>query len=149
MKNLSYVLLMLLLTGCGKESLTVPVEGLLLLDGKPLTDASVMFVAQGGGRDATGSADAEGRFALSTFEARDGAMPGTYKVVIMPAIPVIETPEGATAEEAMQAEAAAARSGKLDSSGPRVPEAYTRLDQTQLTQVVPFEGDLVIDLKSD
>lgn len=67
----------------------------------------------------------------------------------MPAIPVIETPEGATAEEAMQAEAAAARSGKLDSGGPRVPEAYTRLDQTQLTQVVPFEGDLAIDLKSD
>ncbi|MCA9133866.1 MAG: hypothetical protein KDA45_11955 [Planctomycetales bacterium] len=148
MKNLSYALLLFLLAGCGEESLTVPVEGILRLDGQPLKDVSVMFVPDGSGRDATGSTDDEGRFVLSTFDPRDGAMPGTYKVVIMPAMPVLETPEGATAEEAMQAEAAAARRPGAKPTGPRVPMAYTRLDQTKLTQVVPPEGDIVIDLKS-
>ncbi len=69
-------------------------------------------------------------------------------VVIMSHAPVVETPEGMTAEEAMQAEAAAARRPKVANSAPLVPEAYTRLDQTQLTQVVPADGDIVIDLQS-
>ncbi|MCC6508174.1 MAG: carboxypeptidase regulatory-like domain-containing protein [Pirellulaceae bacterium] len=136
------------LVGCGTGSGPIPVKGKVLLDGKPLPDASISFVPQQEGRQATGTTDAEGQFVLSTIDPRDGAMPGKYKVTISQNLPVEETPTGLSADEAMLAAAKAAAKPKAKSSGPQLPEDYTRLDRTPLSQEIPAAGDVVFDIKS-
>jgi hypothetical protein len=136
------LLLLLLLVGCGKAR-TSPVEGVVLLDGKPLAGASVMFVPQGTGRDATGQTDASGQFAMSTFQPRDGVIPGSYKVVISPPTGVADTAQYGSAEDAMSA---AAKAPSKKAAAPAFPEKYTRPDQTPLTQEVPVKGKLRFEL---
>lgn len=136
------LLVILWATGCGTG--LSPVQGVVLLDGNPLPNASIQFIPQGAGKDATGATDAEGKFTMSTNEPRDGVMAGTYKVVIRPQ-PVAAAPrQYASADEAMRAEAAAP-----PPMVPNFPVQYTRVDQTQLTQEVPVkEKPLVYELKS-
>ena len=129
--------------GCG-GSRTSPVSGVVLLDGKPLAGASVQFIPQGTGRDATGETDSSGQFAMSTFQARDGVIPGTYKVVIAPPTGVADTAQYASAEDAMSAAPKAAKKA----AGPAFPEKYSRADQTPLTQEVPAKGQLKLELTS-
>lgn len=130
--------------GCNSAG-TTPVAGQVLLDGNPLPNASIQFVPQGSGRDATGGTDAHGNFAMSTNEPRDGVMKGTYKVVIT-ARPTVAPQQFASADEAMRA-AAAVKPMPPDSTFPR---KYTRADQTPLTIDVPLkEKKLVFELKSN
>lgn len=75
--------LLLNLVGCNTSGLS-PVEGVLKLDGVPLANASIQFIPQGTGRDATAGTNANGEFVMSTNQPRDGVMAGTYKVVITP-----------------------------------------------------------------
>ncbi|MDR3181684.1 MAG: hypothetical protein LBT89_01990 [Planctomycetaceae bacterium] len=80
--------LVLLCLGCRNgRSLSglVPVEGTVYYDGKPLLAATIKFypVNQGdNARTATGSANAEGRFIVTTLESHDGMYPGEYQVGI-------------------------------------------------------------------
>jgi hypothetical protein len=134
------------LAGCG-GSRTSPVEGTVLLDGKPVAGASIQFIAQGKGRDATGETDASGQFTMSTYKPRDGVLPGSYKVVIAPPTGPIDITPYASAEEAM---AAASKSPpKKNSDKPSFPEKYTRPDQTPLTQDVPVGKKVVFELKGN
>lgn len=94
--------------GCGSaETLpkdavkTVPVSGLVTLDGKPVTDATVTFQAPAVGADgkpvpsAVGKTDSSGRYQLTTYRPNDGAAPATYLVSILKVeTPKIETPTG-------------------------------------------------------
>ncbi|MHB9081972.1 MAG: hypothetical protein ACYC3X_31290 [Pirellulaceae bacterium] len=77
---------LLVCVGCGEKagvSGTVPVTGLVMLDGKPVAGASVTFSPTGkGGRAAVGTTDAEGRYTLTTMKPGDGAIPGSYNVAI-------------------------------------------------------------------
>jgi len=114
----------------------------VLLDGKPLAGASVQLVPQGQGRDATAQTDAQGTFKVSTFRPGDGALPGTYKVVISPPIGTPDPTQYASADEAM---AAAARPAPKP-AGPAFPEKYTRPDQTPLTIQVPLDKPLRLEL---
>ncbi len=148
MRRMFMLLGMVVLSGCGDGRGTVPVEGILKLDGQPLKEASVQFVPQGAGRDATATTDGSGKFVMSTFEPRDGALPGSYKVVITPSTPIEATPDGVSADAAMQAASAAAVKPRARAAGPQVPESYTRIDQTPLKQEVPPTGEIVIDIKS-
>jgi hypothetical protein len=133
------------LAGCG-SSATTPVEGTVLLDGKPLAGASIQFIPQGKGRDATGETDKNGQFAMSTFQPRDGTVPGTYKVVVAPPVGSIDPAQYGSAEDAMSA--ATKPQAKKASAGPAFPQKYTRPDQTPLTQEVPVQGKLKFELKS-
>ena len=137
--------LALSLVGCG-GSRTSPVEGTVTLDGKPLAKASVQFVPQGRGHDATGETDNGGHFAMSTFQPRDGVVPGTYKVVISQPLAAPDTAQYATAEEAM---AAAAKAPAKKATGPAFPKKYADLGQTPLTQEVPVKSSLKFELKSE
>jgi len=59
----------------------VPVNGKVSFGGKPLTQGTVSFVADGtNGANATGDIDATGNYTLSTSRPGDGAAPGSYKV---------------------------------------------------------------------
>ncbi|HOM17966.1 MAG TPA: hypothetical protein PLQ00_11595 [Thermoguttaceae bacterium] len=87
------------LEGCGSgRPKTIPVTGVVTLDGKPIEGANVTFYpdtgeSAGAGsqqkkadatvRPATGTTDKDGKFTLKTFEPGDGALPGKYKVAII------------------------------------------------------------------
>lgn len=61
---------------------TVKVVGTLTFNGTPVAGASVIFAPVAGGRPATATTDAQGRYELSTFGDKDGAAPGEYKVTV-------------------------------------------------------------------
>ena len=127
--------------GCGAR--TSAVQGVVLLDGKPVPNASVQFVPQGAGRDATGHTDASGAFSMSTLQPGDGVVAGEYKVVISPPLGTPDPKVYASNEEAM---AAASKAPPPKASS--FPQLYTRLDQTPLQQTVPVSGKVTFDLKS-
>lgn len=69
--------------GCGRQGPeTISVHGTVTLDGNPVAGASVMFMPQSAGRPATGLTGEEGRFELTTFRERDGAIPGQHRVTV-------------------------------------------------------------------
>jgi hypothetical protein len=73
------------LAGCSKQSTldTVPVTGIVTLDGQPVPGAKVVFAPSGGtGQAASGVTGSDGRYKLTTQEPNDGAMAGKYSVMI-------------------------------------------------------------------
>jgi hypothetical protein len=139
----SYWIFIVALAGCS-SSRTSPVTGVVTLDGKPVADASVQFVPQGKGRDATAQTDKNGEFAMSTFKPRDGMLPGEYKIVITPSTGPVDPTQYASSDAAMSGAAAKPPPRKEVS----FPGKYTRADQTPLTQTIPASGRITLDLKS-
>jgi hypothetical protein len=82
--------LAVILAGCGSHP-TVPVSGRVTLDGKPLPDATVMFVplADAATKDplpsSVGVTDADGRYSLvlNSDGKTKGAVAGKHKVIIV------------------------------------------------------------------
>jgi len=73
------------LTGCSSSSKppTFPVTGTVTWQGKPLAGAVITFVPTGKeGEAASAITDSEGKYALTTWEAGDGARPGQYRVKV-------------------------------------------------------------------
>jgi hypothetical protein len=91
------------LTGCGAESSTVPVSGIVTQNGKPVEGATVTFVRGSGdlskGEIASGRTDASGRYELTTHfgpkSSAQGAPPGEYKITVSKQVP----PPGIPAEK--------------------------------------------------
>jgi hypothetical protein len=78
----SFALVALTLAGCsGQESLAT-VDGIVRLDGRPLTTGTVRFVPPAG-RVATGEIQSDGSFRLGTYGQSDGALLGMHKVAII------------------------------------------------------------------
>ncbi|WP_339728059.1 hypothetical protein [uncultured Gimesia sp.] len=78
-----------LLAGCSgnERPKTIPVTGTVTIDGKLLPKGTVTFQPKSSSegnvkRPAIGQIDTTGRVQLSTFEAGDGVLPGSYAVVI-------------------------------------------------------------------
>ena len=76
--------LMLLLAGAGCGDHKHAVTGLVTLNGKPLTRATLVFELEGtnGARPSVGQTDDDGVFHLRTVNPDDGAPAGTYRVTI-------------------------------------------------------------------
>jgi hypothetical protein len=74
----------IVLTGCSNSSRprTYPVTGTVTLQGKPLAGAAVTFVPTGEGEAASAITDSDGKYALTTWRAGDGAQPGEYRVKV-------------------------------------------------------------------
>jgi hypothetical protein len=75
---------LLISIGCDDSGLNlVPVEGVILFQGRPLQDAGVMFmpVDSAQGPPASGTTDAAGKFTLATAN-RPGAVVGKHRVAI-------------------------------------------------------------------
>jgi carboxypeptidase family protein len=74
----------IVLTGCSSSSRppTYPVTGTVTLQGKPLAGAAITFVPTGEGEAASAITDSDGKYALTTWEAGDGARPGEYRVKV-------------------------------------------------------------------
>lgn len=75
--------------GCGEDldlPPTVPAEGIVTLDGTPVADATVVFIAEQGTYNATGVTDSEGKFEMRAFQQKPGAVVGSYKVELSKSI---------------------------------------------------------------
>lgn len=77
---------LLLGAGCGGNDdgrpRRYPLTGVVTLGGEPVEGATVMFVAVDGKGGAAGRTDAQGRYAATTFNPGDGAVPGEYLVTV-------------------------------------------------------------------
>ena len=72
--------------GTGDRVKVYPVEGQITLNGRPLEHAFVVLHPRSAGDPplpaARAQTDLEGRFEVSTYDARDGAAPGEYAVTV-------------------------------------------------------------------
>jgi hypothetical protein len=72
----------LAMIGCAPVSDSVPVRGVVLLDGKPLPCGIVQF-QPAAGQAASGEIAPDGSFTLSRLTPTDGVPPGTYRVSVL------------------------------------------------------------------
>ena len=80
--TLGLAVVSMLISGCGESRPdTVPVSGVVKLNGKPLPNASVNFHPEEG-RAANGVTDQDGKFTLTTFETNDGAIVGNHTATV-------------------------------------------------------------------
>lgn len=70
-----------LAAGCGGNPDRVAVSGQVLIDGEPLRYGQIVFIPPQG-RPSRADIDAEGRFALSSFDPRDGAALGVHQIAV-------------------------------------------------------------------
>lgn len=144
--------------GCGRGKV-VKVEGVVTLDGKPFSGATVMFLPAGGnGRAANGLSEEDGSFRLTTFKPDDGAVPGEYKITVS------FTEADKSAEhgdpETMDNKAKMAMFSRLSPDGRTkekqreqkarkvVPEVYGDVNRTPLKCTVPVDGKVELSLRS-
>ncbi|MDB5313076.1 MAG: carboxypeptidase regulatory-like protein [Gemmataceae bacterium] len=135
-----------LLAGCGKEN-PVKVSGTVTLKGQPVEGASVQFVpVAGGGRPAAGTTQTDGGFSLTTFQDKDGALPGEYKVVVVYNPPVRTGPAENT-EQGMKQAMQLQEKAKKEKPKYVIPAAYSHPSSTPVNQSVPADGPVTIDIK--
>ena len=84
------VVALCILAGCSRSPYELaPVDGVVTIDGKPITDAKVMFapIAQGenrnSGKPAFSELGPDGSFVLTTYHDRDGAVVEIHRVTIL------------------------------------------------------------------
>lgn len=125
-------------SGCGQTNpSTFPVAGRVLLDGQPLEGAAVMLKPVDGGSNGYGVADAEGRFEITTYRQRDGAIPGEHRIIVT--LEKVVQPVGVEPGEEDQEglddgmELAVSNQGEVISA---VPSRYTNFETSGLTVVV-------------
>lgn len=116
-----------LTVGCSGEHIpTGTVTGTVQLDGKPYSDADVIFLSLDSGKGATGAVQADGSFTLS-----DPIPVGIYQIFLAPKAP----PEGQDEPTPV----------KIDQS---VPDKYWNESSTDLsTQITEGENTVLVELK--
>jgi hypothetical protein len=124
------------LAGCGSNPKLGSVEGIVRLDGEPLSTGTVRFIPAAG-RAASGEIQSDGTFRLGTYAKTDGAMIGLHQV----AITAIESDPDAPTE------------GRMLKRNPKVkrliPERYTTTATSRLTaDVKPGRNEFTFDLTS-
>lgn len=91
-----WLLICLLLAGCGPAYDLGRVSGIVTLDGAPLPQATVIF-SRGHGRMSVGLTDADGRYQLQYTNSQPGAEPGTHTVRITSQIDSVRSEGGVPA----------------------------------------------------
>lgn len=130
--------------GCGGPS-PVKVSGKVTLNGQAVEGISVQFVpVASDGKNAIGSTKADGSFDLTTIENKDGALPGDYKVVLT-YVPPVET--GASDSTSVMKQVIDTQKQAKKKPKHVIPSEYTSVTTTKLTQKVPTDGPVNIDIK--
>jgi hypothetical protein len=70
-----------LAAGCGSSENLASVEGIVRLNGEPLSRGIVTFLPEAG-RSASGAINSDGTFQLGTYDKADGALVGKHLVTI-------------------------------------------------------------------
>jgi len=74
--------LLLAFAGCGDgRPARVPVSGIVLIDGQPLARGHISFVPAKG-RPSAGEIGGDGKFVLTCYDGKDGAIPGIHRVQV-------------------------------------------------------------------
>jgi len=125
--RLTLFLFLVIVAGC-RRALDASIEGVVTLDGVPLTTGTVTFHPLGGGVPAYGVISSNGEYSISTG-ANKGLVAGKYVVTV-----VATTPPTSSLEF-----------GKL-----LVPERYGSLQQTPIrVTVVPGKNRINLELTSN
>ena len=143
------LLLAVVLAGCGGRG-TAPIKGVLTLDGTPVADATVVFMPDppDAGRPATGFTSADGTFQLTTFRPADGALPGSYRVLVQKTEPAKDA--GAAARSAMERARAKYEEKSIQKAQkPALPPAYAGFDTTPLRCTVPAQRPVALEMHRD
>jgi hypothetical protein len=125
-----------LAAGCGGP---VNVEGKVVMAGKPLAGAQVLFVPVAGGREAGDVTDEEGNFRLKNPQDL-GVVPGEYLVTVSKK----DYPPGMKRPDAHQM--TMALTAKMKET---LPAKYTMQDKTPLRVTVPRRGTTAMVLEID
>lgn len=74
--------LLLLFAGCGDgRPQRVPVSGLVLIDGAPVTHGTIRFIPNNA-RASVGNLGSDGHFTLTCFDGLDGAVLGSHRIEV-------------------------------------------------------------------
>jgi hypothetical protein len=138
--------LVLTQAGCGR---TVAVKGVVTLDGKPVPGATVLFVPEAGGdgRPASGLSDDAGQFRLTTYRPGDGAVPGTYRVVVTKTEGMSTPPDPDHASKARFLDHRKRSEGRRHRK-PTLPAVYGDPETTTLRCTVPPDRPVTVELSS-
>jgi hypothetical protein len=150
---------LLWVVGCGAGGKPVKTEGVVTLDGKPLDGATVEFHPDPPGKGshiAAGRTGGDGTFHLTTFNTGDGAMPGTYKVLVSKTEEMKTEGAPTGAGDPKAAMDMASKMKMMGKKGPPhpdkekspVPPMYNDLGKTPLKFTVPHSGPIKIELSS-
>ena len=135
------LIILTVVIGCGgkKWPPTNKTAGTVTLDGQPLEGATVSFFPQGDFKPANGKTDSAGRFEMTTFNANDGAMTGSFGVAVAryPELKIETTPEGTPWTEDMESDAPP-EADKPDEND--LPKKYADPETSGLTATV-VKGD--------
>src|SRR3954454_23492562 len=73
---------LLVLGGCGDgRPARVPISGVVVIDGQPLSRGHISFVPENG-RPSIGDIGSDGKFTLRCYDGQDGAIPGVHRVQV-------------------------------------------------------------------
>ncbi len=92
-------ILSLAIISCAGNSGLAPVTGKVTYQGKPVPEATIVFVGEGSARPAIAISAADGTYSLRTLDA-NGAAPGNYMVVVTKTELPAEAGEPPSMEEA-------------------------------------------------
>lgn len=142
----SILVIPVLCLGCSRSSEPdlVPVKGKVLYQGKPVPNATVMFVPKNAGL-AMGTTNDQGEFTLAT-KGRTGAVPGDHRVAVsaMEVSPKSAAPEIGSPEYLKMMSPGASKPPKS-----LIPEKFGKVETSGLTQKIDADAsknDLTVDL---
>lgn len=126
---------------------TVPAEGIITLDGEPISGAAIVFISDGGDISANGISGPDGEFSLDAFPYKKGAVPGPYKCIVTRTVEITTNSAEMRGEEAEHAatEGGGAQVGVKND----LPMKYSQPSE-DFKFVVPDDGitDLKLELTS-
>lgn len=142
-------------SGAGDKQKVYKVRGKITMSGAPVASAMVSFSPKGKQPVATGRTGIDGTYALTTYDANDGAAEGDYVVLVTKAAAskaASATIGGHDPDKPFDASAMHNAQGPAESGGDTgslLPEKYSRPDQSDLpAKVEPkSENELNFDLK--
>ena len=136
--------------GCGgpKWPPTYKSSGSVTLDGTPVERATVTFYPLDGQKPANGTTDASGVFELTSFNAGDGAMLGSFGVAIQkfPAIEIEAIPGGRPFDESMNTDEGPSADSEKDPVN-ELPEKYSEHEKSGLSATVTADGENVFNFE--
>jgi hypothetical protein len=132
--------------GCGtkKRLDTVPVSGTVTLDGTAVEGASVVFApTKSGGMAASGATDASGRYKLTTRDPNDGALAGSYSVMVS------KTEVQGSASEAFKPGMSREEAEKVAEAYRKAPKGKKAATQTKEHLPAKYKNPATSDFKAD
>ena len=132
--------------GCGgpKWPPTYKSSGTVTLDGTPVERASISFYPLDGQKPANATTDANGAFEVTSFNAGDGAMLGSFGVTIekFPVVEIETTPGGIPYDESMNTDEGPSADSEKDPVN-ELPEKYSDHEKSGLSATVTADGENV------